>query len=513
MDYVKPNSPHIADPPGYPYLAAGVIDRVMLNGCVRKVEVSGINSIEAGTVTIEYGGSTYENVPVVMHTDYGCRRKEIKAVEEEVDQVEGYFERAALQFIIGEGDQYKKWAGTAWETNYQTLSENPEALALFYIQPGWTTYTPLCVFSIVQNLPAAAYGSPAPLLGGWPSYRPYFSISSAIREGGVNRSEAILFDPWTGGIAQIPNADFSAIVSADFGATIADYGYFLAGAIKPKGEALTMSVGAFSGAGSCAGPFPPVYEGDPQWVLLEGSTYWVPAYPANRCVYSGGGVTDQSFSQHITKYSPSLFLPTGSFEDEGVGYIEKPHASVGYWDSGVLNLSSGGQVLINIASDSTASRSRPGAGSVWDLISVSTTFSVQINGGDEQDFSFTYSYNPATGSTITSWPFLDIGIPVIADIHDNLWFDGIVSFFHSRSYQKTSNNGVLSYSNMVANSSGNYNVTSDKLGLNLSSLISHMQTVYNNIVDGSPYSAPNTVTFTLEFFFVPYNVREAALEV
>jgi len=119
MAIIKPNTPpnSVEGSEYYPYLATVEIGaEVLKTACVKEVEVVGLSSATA--VIISLDDVEYENVPVYIHTDVGCRERSM--IEEDAEQAASYFEYAAGLFPMAGG------ISTSMGT---TLT--PKALALF----------------------------------------------------------------------------------------------------------------------------------------------------------------------------------------------------------------------------------------------------------------------------------------------------------------------------------------------------------------------------------------------
>ena len=219
--------------------------------CVRIVEVTGITSVAGGTVEISDGVDTFSGVHVYMHTDYGCRRRDMLGLLGTGTSPADFFEKAALQFILKGGQTFHTWSDISHDWAGPFTAEDILAVAIFYTDPDTGSESPIAVISVIQNLNQTAfpvstispYDDPA---GGWPTYRPMFIVTYKENSSGSWVYKTVLFDLVEGGIASIPDSGYTAMVSADFGEVASDYEYFfMNGAIKPIPDEVTL-VGSYS---------------------------------------------------------------------------------------------------------------------------------------------------------------------------------------------------------------------------------------------------------------------------
>jgi hypothetical protein len=239
FDTIAPEFPGIDGEP-YAFLAgAGVPENTLKSCCAKKVEVIGISSIAKNTIRVSYNGQVYEDVPVWMHTDYGCRRRQMLAEEAGLsqDQIadleaakenpELYFERAALQFVLPEGVRYTIEGIADVHT-----SQAPEALALVYYDEEHDQDVVAGVFSIINHLETGSFSTHKPFgsspVTAWKTYRPYVLIEEKIViAGSPDPRTYILYDMLNDCVAEIPNADFNGWMIADFASDMSAYNHFL----------------------------------------------------------------------------------------------------------------------------------------------------------------------------------------------------------------------------------------------------------------------------------------------
>jgi len=144
-DIIEPSfPPPVTDPPttSYPYLGSiGVPNMDLRNSCIKEVEVISVDAL-ANTIGIRLDSVEHLDVPVWIHTDYGCRRRYIQG-KEATNPVD-YFERAACLFPFTGG--VKIGAGI-----YDTTL-TPKALALVHIDPVTLLVTIKGIVSVVQSV-------------------------------------------------------------------------------------------------------------------------------------------------------------------------------------------------------------------------------------------------------------------------------------------------------------------------------------------------------------------------
>ena len=257
LEYIKPEIPGYDDGSGvlhpYPYIAGVCINKSDLQKvCVKTAQVIGISSVEDNTVTIEYGGEEYSDIPVWIHTDYGCRGRKMTEGEEDPDV---YFSRAALLFPVGSSVTLKKALSS---TTFSTVAP----IVTILVIPAQSDTEPeriLGVVGIVQNL-SARLRIALNLIDGdngelWPTWRLYFSIKHRTLRHTVYWDEIlqefvtdidvanqlVLYDPITDSIARIPDAGYTQMIDAvsdDFNA----FDYFLTKAFTTSGgESVTVT--------------------------------------------------------------------------------------------------------------------------------------------------------------------------------------------------------------------------------------------------------------------------------
>jgi len=245
---VKPTFPFPVE-----FLASiGLVPGILAICCIKNVEIIAVTGSE--TVTIDYLGVEYPNIPVWMHTDYGTRRKVLQ--DSESLTAADYFERSALQFFLltltiyylrraGVWVEYGYPHGYSPSTVHIEASYPPTAIAL--VRNTGSSQVPLGIIGITQHGTQPYSGDNQYSINsakGWPSYQPY----TIIREKLVTTSTSyryILWDMFNDCIAKVPNASFTAMIDADFATDITDYDYFIDQAIKLVGTDISYTETSF----------------------------------------------------------------------------------------------------------------------------------------------------------------------------------------------------------------------------------------------------------------------------
>lgn len=170
-EIVKPDRPGLEDETPYPYLAGVEVQKnILKHCCVREAKVKAINSLT--TITVEYNGSNYPNVPVWIHTDYGARKNILEGAEK--DNPAEYFARSALMF-----------------TTLDTI-----VYALVFTDPETKSESVVSVINIDENTSE----SPPP------TYRPFLKFKIRLYTSLFydDRREFFLYDVINDRIANIP---------------------------------------------------------------------------------------------------------------------------------------------------------------------------------------------------------------------------------------------------------------------------------------------------------------------
>jgi len=231
VEIIKPQFPGIVIENvfrSYPYLASAELDVAMLNGCVKEAVVTNIASITDNTVDVLYDGNTYTDVPVWIHTDYGCRAN--KLTETELSVASGYFARAANLFTL-KADVYhsniKPKIGVTPPGSFLAESRDPRVLVITYIDESNITHVTAVISVIDNGVYDPAYladrRTQAP-----PSFKPYLLLKEKL---GVSTYTCSLFDFATDASAEIPNDAYDAFVTAE-SIDPDDYDHFFDGGIE-----------------------------------------------------------------------------------------------------------------------------------------------------------------------------------------------------------------------------------------------------------------------------------------
>jgi len=182
IEITAPNFPPKPDGLPYAYLGTlGVSEAILKSACIKVGKVVKLNSFE--TVTVSYGESEYPGIPVLIHTDVGCRDLVIKGSTPE-EEPGAYFKNSALMFPF----------------------KDVEVLIVVYKDPDLLTDKVLCVIGF--------HGGP--LLH--PTYRMYALTYIDVYYGPNNKvaEEYILYDIIENKVANIPTMLSESVMSTPF---------------------------------------------------------------------------------------------------------------------------------------------------------------------------------------------------------------------------------------------------------------------------------------------------------
>lgn len=502
------------------FAGVSVPEYVLQTGCVKEVEVVSIASVANGEVNVEYNSTTYTNVPVLIHSDYGTRRREILGTP--LTAASQAFEKSAMHFVLPGGVDVKYFNGSTWLYDPASVDTDP-AIGFAIVYPDSESGEDR-VFGIIgiknhlrsNNTDPEQY-DPAPDIGAWPTYRPYILLEEAIYDHSTlsTTSTFILYDLINDQVASIPNSDFDDFETANYADSEDDYAHFTTGAVKPLQATVTSTIYAYGtppypsdgsygiGDVSCK-----AYPGtgswtSPAWVADYNDTYSKKFDDAcgDGSVWTQESVIDGSDAEHT--YEHYLYPCTGVYSF-GAIFPFSSTSGQSRW-SGRTVYSNGFEIEeeYQIEFDKYEAYTSTSSTSQY-------TFTITINiNGNEMVYTATRDVRGGDAGTNNYYESIDF-------VHDTSFtYDSQDSFVGSFTCagvflvfsKSTYDNGTSSTEKDVVYGGGlSYGTDDDINGDNF------FEYVADRYFDWEAASDFNdNVTYTIDMIFVPYNVREAEI--